>query len=668
MNKAFYAKLAWQNIKKNRQFYAPYLLANVSTAAMFYIVAFMASNSGLAEMRGASVVSSFLNFGKIIVGLFAVILLFYTNSFLMKRRRKELGLYNILGMEKRHIARMLLWENLYAFCATAVGGILMGTVFSKLVFMFLLRLINCPVPLKFEFSPSAAGATLVLFGSIFVLILLNNLRSVHLTKPIELLHSVNVGEREPRTKLLMALVGAVCMGAGYYLAITTEDPMSAVALFFLAVVLVIIGTYCLFTAGSIVLLKLLRKNKSYYYQTKHFTLVSGMLFRMKQNAVGLGNICILSTMVLVTLSSTIALYVGTEDTLRNQYPYMLAVYSEEDGYRVVDEQALTRQLLDAAAGAGCKVTNFQTARYLEVSAEVSGPYAEGASIYKFICVDQKQHEALTGETLGLRQGQAAIWFGSIAKPQVEDHLSFLGQQFDLAVRLNSAPDLGTLKHPYSVQSYLVVPDRAALEALMAALPVPEGGVPAWETVRIGFDLEGSDEQLEACRNAFYDIVHQPRTVYDDQGNIEGCVYNDYMDCRWDAAEDFYASNGGFLFLGIFLGALFAMAAALIMYYKQISEGYDDKQRYEIMRNVGMSDREVKSAINSQILVVFFLPLTVAGLHLAGAFPMVTRILCLFNLTNTALFAWCTAGTLLAFALLYGVVYQFTSRVYYRIVK
>ena len=283
-------------------------------------------------------------------------------------------------------------------------------------------------------------------------------------------------------------------------------------------------------------------------------------------------------------------------------------------------------------------------------------------------MDQQQHEALTGETLGLRQGQAAIWFGSIAKPQVEDHLSFLGQQFDLAVRLNSAPDLGTLKHPYSVQSYLVVPDRAALEALMAALPVPEGGVPAWETVRIGFDLEGSDEQLEACRNAFYDIVHQPRTVYDDQGNIEGYVYNDYLDCRWDAAENFYASNGGFLFLGIFLGALFAMAAALIMYYKQISEGYDDKQRYEIMRNVGMSEREVKSAINSQILVVFFLPLTVAGLHLAGAFPMVTRILCLFNLTNTALFAWCTAGTLLAFALLYGVVYQFTSRVYYRIVK
>lgn len=315
MNK-LYLKLAWSNLKNSRQFYLPYVIAGMLSAMMFYTMCAIQGNEGLSKMRGGTSVQMVLFFGVIVVGVFVSIFLFYTNSFIMKRRKKELGIYNILGMEKIHIAKTMAWETVFSFLIAVGGGLILGIVFQKLLTMFLYRLTGLDAAIPFYISGWGCLHTAELFGAIYVCILLYNLMQIRLSNPVELLHSGSTGEREPKTKILQAVLGVVCIAAGYYMAITVDNPVKAITLFFVAVMLVIIGTYWLFNAGSIAFLKLLRKNKRYYYQTRHFTTVSGMIYRMKQNAVGLANICILSTMVLVVISMTVCMYAGLEDELK----------------------------------------------------------------------------------------------------------------------------------------------------------------------------------------------------------------------------------------------------------------------------------------------------------------------------------------------------------------
>ena len=569
----FYPRLAARSLRLNGKFYLPYLLSGMVSAAMLYDILFLNMNRGIYALKGTNEVQGLLGFGAMVVALFSFALLCYTNGFLMKRRQKELGLYNVLGMEKRHMARLLFWETIYSFLLCAVGGLLLGVLLSKLFLLLLCAVIQAEVPFGFEVPREAVTYTAVAFGGIFLLNYLLNLLRLNRVKPIELLHGGESGEREPRTKWVLALLGLLTLGAGYGLSLTVSDPVTAMTLFFLAVILVIIGTYCLFTAGSIALLKALRKNKRYYYRTRHFTAVSGMLHRMKRNAAGLATICILSTMVLITVSTTVCLYMGVNDILDRMY---------------------------------CR--DVQT--YVNRGAPEDLPKVK--ALY-----ERKAQE------LGVEMKDFAA-------------LCFYAPATDYA---NNRTDID----PY--------------------LPQANGADPVGEPndgplrVYVGCNLdEDADAGLFAASVAVgtRDLDLSSSWSFTD-------------DCR-TGRTDFWASLGGFFFIGLFLGSLFLMAAVLIVYYKQISEGYEDARSFVIMQQVGMTEAEVKDSIRSQISLVFFLPLLAAACHTAGAFPMTKKILLLFGLSNTGLFLLCSAATLLIFALVYFGIYRLTAREYYRIVK
>ena len=569
----FYPRLAARSLRLNGKFYLPYLLSGTVAAAMLYDILFLNMNRGVAQLKGTNAVQGLLGFGAMVVALFSFALLCYTNGFLMKRRQKELGLYNILGMEKRHMGRLLLWETVYAALLCAVGGLLLGVLLSKLFLLLLCAVMQAEIPFGFEVPRDAVLYTAAAFGGIFLLNYLLNLLRLNRVKPIELLKGSESGEREPRTKWVLAALGLITLGAGYGLSLTVSDPVNALMLFFLAVILVIIGTYCLFTAGSIALLKALRKNKKYYYRTRHFTAVSGMLHRMKRNAAGLAAICILSTMVLVTVSTTLCLYMGVNDILNRMYCRDVQTYvnrgAPEDLPKV---KALYER---KAAELGVEMKDFAALCFYAPAADYANNRTD---------VDPYLERANGADVVGdPNDGPLRVYVGC-----------------------NLAPD--------------------ADAGLFAA------------SVEVGtrdLDLSSSWSFTDDCRAG--------RT-------------------------DFWASLGGFFFIGLFLGSLFLMAAVLIIYYKQISEGYEDARSFVIMQQVGMTEAEVKDSVRSQISLVFFLPLVAAACHTAGAFPMTKKILLLFGLSNTGLFLLCSAATLLIFAVVYYCIYRLTAREYYRIVK
>ena len=569
----FYPRLAARSLRLNGKFYLPYLLSGTVAAAMLYDILFLNMNRGVAQLKGTNAVQGLLGFGAMVVALFSFALLCYTNGFLMKRRQKELGLYNILGMEKRHMGRLLLWETVYAALLCAVGGLLLGVLLSKLFLLLLCSVMQAEIPFGFEVPRDAVLYTAAAFGGIFLLNYLLNLLRLNRVKPIELLHGGESGEREPKTKWVLTLLGLATMGAGYSISLTVSDPVNALILFFLAVILVIVGTYCLFTAGSIALLKALRKNKKYYYRTRHFTAVSGMLHRMKRNAAGLAAICILSTMVLVTVSTTLCLYMGVNDILNRMY---------------------------------CR--DVQT--YVNRGAPEDLPKVK--ALY-----ERKARE------LGVEMKDFAA-------------LCFYAPATDYA---NNRTDVDPYLERANGADVVGDPNDGPLRVYVGCNLAPDADVGLFAaSVEVGtrdLDLSSSWSFTDDCRAG--------RT-------------------------DFWASLGGFFFIGLFLGSLFLMAAVLIIYYKQISEGYEDARSFVIMQQVGMTEAEVKDSVRSQISLVFFLPLVAAACHTAGAFPMTKKILLLFGLSNTGLFLLCSAATLLIFAVVYYCIYRLTAREYYRIVK
>ena len=573
--RGFYPRLALRSLRLNGKFYLPYLLSGVVSAAMLYDILFLNMNTGVARLKGANAVQGLLGFGALIVALFSFALICYTNGFLMKRRQKELGLYNILGMEKRHLARLLFWETVFSAFICILGGLLLGILLSKLFLLLLCAVMRVDVAFGFEVPRDAVLYTGAGFGIIFLLTYLLNLLRLRRVKPIELLKGGETGEREPKTKWLLAVLGLVTTGAGYYLSITARDPMNALELFFLAVVLVIVGTFCLFTAGSIALLKALRKNRKYYYQTRHFTAVSGMLHRMKRNAAGLATICILSTMVLVTVSTTLCLYMGVSEILNLTYSRDVQTYVN---YGAPEDLPKIKAVYEAkAAEYGVKMENF-----------------------------------------------AALCF--------------------------YAPATEHINNRTDIDPFLAKVDGNGVAGDSADGPM---------RVYVGCDLaEDADASLFAAAVEVAigtgDLDLSSRWVFTDDSR--------------SGRIDFWASLGGFFFIGLFLGSLFLMAAVLIVYYKQVSEGYEDARSFVIMQQVGMTQREVKSSIKSQISLVFFLPLLAAACHTAGAFPMTKLILTLFGLSNTGLFGLCSLVTILIFAVVYYLIYRLTAREYYRIVR
>ena len=664
MNKGMYTKLAITNIKNNRQFYFPYLLTGIITVAMFYIMCALESNPGIQSMPGAKDLGLILRLGIGVIGIFAVIFLFYTNSFIIKRRKKELGIYNILGMEKRHIAKILSKEAFFTAIIAIGGGLVTGVLFHKLACMLLYRMIGFNGGITFSFSKKGVMITAILFAIVYLLTYIYDLFQVQLANPIELLQSGNKGEREPKTKAIMAVLGVLCLGAGYFIAITTKNPIKALTLFFVAVILVIIGTYLLFTAGSIALLKILRRNKGYYYQTKHFTSVSGMIYRMKQNAVGLANICILSTMVLVAVSTTVSLYVGVEDIMKERYPNEINIRAYYDT-GAPSEDSIAPIVEKSVKESGRKIRHEED--YLELyfaAIKDQGQYSldkekvktAGDRVSGFVVLTREDCKKKYNEEIPeLAENEVALF--TIKKTDM-DTLVLENRSYHVKEikQFENTEDFETIADMMDEYYYVIVNDVQDMERLWQLQKdiYQENSSSISRQVRL--DIDGDSEQKKEC----FENIKTALGPEQAKARI-------LIDSRQSSLDEFYQIYGGFLFLGLFLGILFLMITVLIIFYKQISEGYDDKERFSIMEKVGMSNDEVKATIRSQVRTVFFLPILMAAIHVGMAFPMIKRLLSLFGLSNTALFAGCMAGTILVFALIYLLVFLKTSKTYYKIV-
>lgn len=659
-----YTKLAITNIKNNRQFYFPYLLTGIITVAMFYIMCALESNPGIQSMPGAKDLGLILRLGIGVIGIFAVIFLFYTNSFIIKRRKKELGIYNILGMEKRHIAKILSKEAFFTAIIAIGGGLVTGVLFHKLACMLLYRMIGFNGGITFSFSKKGVMITAILFAIVYLLTYIYDLFQVQLANPIELLQSGNKGEREPKTKAIMAVLGVLCLGTGYFIAITTKNPIKALTLFFVAVILVIIGTYLLFTAGSIALLKILRRNKGYYYQTKHFTSVSGMIYRMKQNAVGLANICILSTMVLVAVSTTVSLYVGIEDIMKERYPNEINISAYYDTGAPA-EDSIAPIVEKSVKESGRKIRHEED--YLELyfaAIKDQGQYSldkekvktAGDRVSGFVVLTREDCKKKYNEEIPeLAENEVALF--TIKKTDM-DTLVLENRSYHVKEikQFQNTEDFETIADIMDEYYYVIVNDVQDMERLWQLQKdiYQENSSSISRQVRL--DIDGDSEQKKEC----FENIKTALGPEQAKARI-------LIDSRQSNLDEFYQIYGGFLFLGLFLGILFLMITVLIIFYKQISEGYDDKERFSIMEKVGMSNDEVKATIRSQVRTVFFLPILMAAVHVGMAFPMIKRLLSLFGLSNTALFTGCMAGTILVFTLIYLLVFLKTSKTYYKIV-
>ena len=660
MNNRFFPKLAASNIKKNGKAYIPYILSCVMTVAMFYIVKSLSYNPGLKNMVGSNTMMTMMSMCSVMIALFAIIFLFYTNSFLVKRRKKEFGVFNILGMEKSHIAKTMAWENFYVTLISIAGGLVIGIALDKAMFLLIAQVLNEEISLGFFISDKAIISTVVMFCIIFLLILLNSIRQIKTANPIELLTAGNAGEREPKTKWVLTILGLLSLGTGYYIALAIKNPLTALVYFFFAVILVIIGTYMLFTAGSIALLKILRKNKKYYYKTKHFTSISGMIYRMKQNAVGLANICILSTAVLVMVSSTSSLMLGMQDVIATRYPDDFIVYSNETSEeRAYESFDAIRELQEEQ---NLNVTSEREYRYLVFPAFINGDtfevtrdanFSSLGNLNNLIFVSLSDYNRVMGTDKTLAEDEILIYSDRLQFDYPT--LKIFDREYSVKEKIDEFIGNGLIVAVAANTQFIVLPDGTDIEELYALQKEALSDGASEIQYYYGFNSDADEE----TQRAFY------RTLLED---YVGHGYEGTIESKVDSRSEFVGLYGGFFFIGIFLGILFIMATVLIIYYKQISEGYDDKQRYEIMQKVGMTHQEIKNSIHSQVLTVFFLPLIVAGIHIAVAFPIITKLLALLNLLNVQLFLTCTVVCYVVFAVMYLLIYLLTARTYYKIVS
>lgn len=671
MHKGIFSRLAKQNIRNNKSTYIPYMITCIFCIAMIYMMEFLRDCPTLDQaVRQADEVRMIVFTGEIVVEIFCIIFLIYSNSFLMKRRQKEIGLYNILGLERNHIGIVMFLETIITSIGSLAGGIAAGIIGSKLALLLLLKLLHIPSVLRFYISVKGIFTCLFMFGIVFLMILFLNLAKIHLSRPVELLRGNNTGEKEPAAKWLMALIGFICLGAGYYLAVTTESPIKAITIFLLAVILVMAGTYLLFTAGSIVILKFLRRRKSFYYRTGNFISISGMLYRMKQNAIGLASICILSTGVLLMISMTVSIYFGMNDIMLNRYPYdvdMSVTSISEDECQTAIE-AFEKAIADNKVPVEKSVEEI----YLDIVCSKNGDQIlikpantirNSDSVLVLSLLNQAEYERLTGISANLNDGEIFAWYPSAVQ---KDSVTVDETEFTVKKWLDKNP-LTCGEDAVSDNAVLVVTDEdfKKFDEMRTEMYKGVSSAPAGEdlTLHLGLDITGSETDKIDFGTPVMEVVK-------DLKKNGGLSENSWITSgiRQQEYESYYADNGSLLFIGILLGSLFLMGTAMIIYYKQISEGYEDQKRFEIMQKVGLSRREVRSSVRRQILMVFFLPLLMAMLHITMAFPMIRRMLLLFGMTNTKLFIGCTAGTVLIFAVVYGLIYLMTARSYYHIVE
>ena len=678
MNSKIYGKLAVTNLKNNGKSYVPYILASAFSVMMYFIMDNLYRNRSLVEK--GSPLAIMLSYADVVLLIFSVIFLFYINSFLIKRRKKELGIYNILGMGKGHLGKMLFIESVITTAASVIGGILAGILFGKLVYLVLLKILHLKRDIVYMISPVSIGITAAIFGGIFFVIFLYNLVQMKLSNPIELLRGGNTGEREPKTKWLMTIIGIACLAGGYYISLTTKEPLQALGQFFIAVLLVVVGTYALFMAGSITLLKILRRKKSYYYKTRHFTAVSGMIYRMKQNAVGLANICILSTMVLVMVSMTVSLYGGMNDVITTRFPYEAQITSsginqkeEEQIEEIIKNMTKKNHTVPTSQirfhmGRFTTVYNNKTKKFDMMAA---GDYAN-SNVADLVMIPLSDYNQTEGKNVNLKENEVLLYHRNHNRNDNRSH---------------KKSDTDTQKDKKVIQlnnrSYKVVDE---LDRLAIAKADTTSFIDGWYVVVKDSSIITSylkdiyensniyDELKEYYGKIQYSYsfnlngsrANRAKTAKSIQKQLQKKITNCSVESRELSRESFYELYGGFLFIGIFLGIIFLMATTLIIYYKQISEGYDDRERYQIMQKVGMSKKEVRQSIRSQVLLVFFLPLIMAVIHLAFAFKIITKLLSVLNLTNVSLFFMYTVGTVAVFAVIYAIIYSITAKEYYKI--
>lgn len=670
MKIGFYPRLAWSGIRKNKELYIPYLLTCIGMIMMFYIVCYLYTGSLLTNVRGGNIVAVFMGLGRFVIGAFSVIFLFYTHSFLIRRRKKEFGLYSILGMNKYNLSRIMIWESMMVACISLILGMASGILFSKLAELLMNFILQASVDYSMQIKPDNVRQTLILYLVIFFLILVVTLRQVCVADPIQLLRSENVGERPPKANWPMAVIGAVFLGIAYYLAVSIKNPISAIAWFFVAVLLVIGGTYLLFVAGSVALCRLLQKNKRYYYKTNHFVSVSSMVYRMKRNGAGLASICILCTMVLVMLSSTVCLYGGMENSLRSRYPRNIVTDNRADSYGELREENYipVRDAIDEVLEAHRQTAahNILDYSYVELVGILHDGIVETSSdtntfdvdIWEIFVVSLADYNRLMGAQETLEPGQLLLYTSKTRFRQ--DSLQFAGTDQEWQVKTANSFVSNSVDSSSIIPSmFLFVEDVESFIRPMTEWANFYGNALLQYDWIYGFDLDCSVEEQGTI---YYELKgklsHLSSEGHPLYSSVESVAVN---------RSGFAEMYGGLFFLGIMLSIVFVFATTLIMYYKQISEGYEDQGRFEILQKVGMTKKEVKKTINSQVLTVFFLPLLAAGIHLAFAFPFLYKGLLLFGFNELWLLVWVAVLAYLLFGVGYVIVYRITSRAYYHLV-
>ena len=674
MKRGFYPRLAWSGMRKNSKLYLPYTLACIGMTAMFYILMHLADSPALKLIPSSASVTVTLSLGSFVMGVFSLLFLFYTNSFLVRRRFKEFGLYNVLGMNKGNISRVLAWEALINALISLAGGLFLGIALSKLAELGLVNIMGGDTDLDLRISVKALEFTVMFFCGIFLLIYLNSLIKIRRSSASELVKSENFGEKPPRANWLFGLAGIVILAAAYYIAVSIKTPLTALSLFFIAVIMVIVATYLIFIAGSVWICRLLQKNKRYYYKKNHFVSVSSMVYRMKRNGAGLASICILATMVLVMISSTTCLYFGAEDALRDRYPRDISISASYSGLDSMTDENISalRGEISAAVG-GAETENILDYRCASLVGSLENGildlseasiYSTAMTTYDYVAevyiVPLADYNAIAGTNESLGSDEAMIY---AYRMDYTDKTFAVDELVSFRVKkvLDSFPIAdGSAMASIAPTVFVIVPDFADTVAKLGGAVSSSGDEPASLSWNYAFDTPVSDEEeIAMCER-----IGERLSECSETG---GYLYYSMESLAANRA-DFYGMFGGLFFLGIMLSIAFICAAVLIIYYKQISEGYEDRRRFEIMQNVGMTKKEIRSSINSQLLTVFFLPLIFAGLHLGFAFPFIHKLLMLFNLSNLPLLIGTTAISFGVFALLYAVVFRVTSNAYYNIVS
>lgn len=670
----FYSKFALNNLVKNKKFIIPYVLSAIFTIMSFYILSSLAFGDNLNKLpNGIEATKQVLSFGIIVIAIFSTIFLFYTYSFLVKRRVKEFGLYSVLGMTKKQIAKILVLETIFIAVTTIVLGIVLGIIFDKLMLLVLLKLFSTGVSFGFSITPIAIVFSVLLFGGIFFLLLLYTVIKIARLRIVALLKDENKGEKEPKSRWILAIIGLALIGYGYYTAQTVQNPIKAITVFFFAVIAVIIGTYLVFMAVSITVLKIMKNNKNFYYKPKNFISVSGLLYRMKRNAVGLANICILSTMVLVTMGSTSALYAGMEKSYNERFPRQLMIagyHSTSDKLKEIENNVKL-----SAKEAGTEVQDLVSYNSLPMVGRLiedkfnfeANLGVDLANVRMVVVLQLKDYNKFANKNKTLESNEI---FLHVDKKGEYNHqtISLNGLEYKVKEKLAEFPGtIGSDSANIMDTYYVIVKDNKEAEKIAAKLAEKYAELNKQDAAKRGISIETGTPTLQNyVAFNIKDTTKEAKVIesfkkLEKQSGIE-------IEGKEENKITFRGVFASFLFIGVFISFIFVISQVVIMYYKQISEGYEDKGNFEIMRKVGITDKQIKQSIRSQVLLIFFSPLIIATLHTIVAYPFIEKILRLFLITDNSIFLQALAVTIVVFAIFYLIVYAITSKIYYRIIK